>query len=629
VRFRHKLSIVLIALALVPLVAAGFLVLRLLEHDKVANVDNGLVTAVTAGSQGYTAQVNQADSVAALVAAQPAVQSALAPDNPQKLPSHELAGIVRKFAPAGVDMVAAVQRDGQVVAGELPDGPYLRGSVKVSGCPGCSVVVGQRIDDSLVQSLNPRGLKDSLQDLGIVANGHLVASTGAAPGPAGVIPLGEPTNATIGGVSVRAVAAPVPCSDSGGCSLVALYPHAALNDAIDSQRLKILLPLILLALIIGVLAFAAADWMSRALNDLAERAMVLARGGARGDELDQLGAAIDQISSELSSRVGELEAERGRFKETLQRYGETLAATHDLNALVGAVLDTAVQATRARGGRLLLYDPERGEAIEQARIGTARGSRTDLPMVVAAGVGLEGEALSAHEPRVVQAPRAMLAVPILREHQLLGLVTTVDPEDGGFGDEDIESLSALAVQAGVAIENARLHRVVERQAVTDALTGLANRRQFYEVLGREYERAQRFGTPLSLILLDIDDFKVINDTRGHLAGDAVLHGVATTLAELIREIDMAARYGGEEFAVLLPQTAQEGAAQLAERLRREIASRPIRFGPDEIEGITASFGVAAGPEDSMTQIDLIASADAALYQAKRDGKNHVTVAETW
>ena len=623
-RFRHKLSIVLIGLALVPLVSAGFLVLRLLQHDKVANVDNGLATAVTAGGQAYGTQHAQADTVAATVAADASVQGIFAGTR-KTLGRDQLQGLLPDNA-AGDEV--AVIRGGKVVAGGLPDSPYLRGTVSVTKCKDCRVVVAVPLDSALLSNLKA-GQGDTLQSIGIAVDDRLVASTDAGTGVIRGIGFGNAANASVAGVPMRALAMQVPCSRKDACSLVALYPRSALDDAIDSQRLKILVPLILLALIIGVLAFAAADWMSRALNDLAERAMVLARGGSRGDELDQLGAAIDQISSELSSRVGELEAERGRFKETLQRYGETLAATHDLNALVGAVLDTAVQATRARGGRLLLYDPERGEAIEQARIGTARGSRTDLPMVVAAGVGLEGEALSAHEPRVVQTPRAMLAVPILREHQLLGLVTTVDPEDGGFGDEDIESLSALAVQAGVAIENARLHRVVERQAVTDALTGLANRRQFYEVLGREYERSQRFGTPLSLILLDIDDFKNINDTRGHLAGDAVLHGVAATLAELIREIDMAARYGGEEFAILLPQTAQEGAAQLAERLRREIATRPIRFGPDEIDGITASFGVAVGPEDSMTQIDLIASADAALYQAKRDGKNHVTVAEAW
>ena len=621
-RFRHKLSIVLIGLALVPLVAAGVLVLRLLEQDKVSSVDSGLTTAAAAAGQTYLTQVADATTVAtnhrrAIRRAAGAAERR--PVNLQHL---------RAELPS--PLTVTFYKGKKKVGGQTPQPPFLAASVKIDKCPGCRVVVSRPFDQDLITDLQKSGVVNPIQQLGLVSERQLVSS-GNLAGPVLGLRVGEPQTIQVNGVSVRAQSMVVPCGDppAPSCQVVAMYPSSALNDAIDSQRLRIIVPLILLALIIGVLAFAAADWMSRALNDLAERAMVLARGGARGDELDQLGAAIDQISSELSSRVGELEAERGRFKETLQRYGETLAATHDLNALVGAVLDTAVQATRARGGRLLLYDPERGEAIEQARIGTARGSRTDLPMVVAAGIGLEGEALSAHEPRVVQAPRAMLAVPILREHQLLGLVTTVDPEDGGFSDDDIESLSALAVQAGVAIENARLHRVVERQAVTDALTGLANRRQFYEVLGREYERSQRFGTPLSLILLDIDDFKQINDSRGHLAGDAVLHGVAATLAELIREIDMAARYGGEEFAILLPQTAQEGAALLAERLRREIASRPIRFGPDEIEGITASFGVAAGPEDSMTQIDLIASADAALYQAKRDGKNHVTVAEAW
>jgi diguanylate cyclase (GGDEF)-like protein len=622
-RFRHKLSIVLVGLAIVPLAATGVLVGALLQHDQVTRVDNRVAVSAASAAQVYRSQVTRAGTFAKQLAQDPSVKVAFA-KGAKPLTSLPMA------VPAGMS-VALVRANGLPVYGTPATGPAWRSRAIYRDKRGKrigEVDVYVHIGESLIEQIRTQTSWPDPIEIVLVAGAKAVASTNNATGAVSGLHAGT-GSANVAGSDVRADAVVIPTNVAGPAYIVATYPSSTLSNAIDSQRLRILVPLLLLGLVLVGGAIFAADRISRALTELAGRAAGLTRGRTDGDELTQLGATIDEISTELTSRMGELEAERGRFKETLQRYGETLAATHDLNALVGAVLDTAVQATRARGGRLLLYDAERGEAIEQARIGTARGMRSDLPVVVAAGDGLEGEALATHEPRVSQVPRAVLAVPILREHHLLGLVTAVDPEESAFSDEDVEALSALAVQAGVAIENARLHRVVERQAVTDSLTGLANRRQFYEVLGREYERAQRFGQPVSLILLDIDDFKLINDSRGHLAGDAVLHSVAATLAEVIREIDLAARYGGEEFAVLLPQTGPEGAANLAERLRSEIAARSIRFGTEEITGVTASFGVAAGPVHDQTQIDLIASADAALYQAKREGKNHVTVSGAW
>jgi len=623
-RFRHKLSIVLVGLAIVPLAATGVLVAALLEHDQVTRVDNRVAVSAQAAAQSYQIELNRAGAFAQQVAQDPQVKLMFAGN--QK-PAKLSAGI---SVPSGMTLVLT-GKHGNPISGNPPAGTASKTTAVYHDAKHRKigeVAVYIPFDRALLARITDNAQSESVQ-FALVQGGQVLASPNGATGAVTGLQPGV-GSANVAGMDVRARALNLlPVRQGGPAYVVATYPESTLSNAIDSQRLRILVPLLLLGLVLVAGAIFAADRISRALTELAGRAAGLTRGRPAGDELTQLGATIDEISTELTSRMGELEAERGRFKETLQRYGETLAATHDLNALVGAVLDTAVQATRARGGRLLLYDAERGEAIEQSRIGTARGLRSDLPVVVAAGDGLEGDALATHEPRVSQMPRAVLAVPILREHHLLGLVTAIDPEEGAFSDEDVEALSALALQAGVAIENARLHRVVERQAVTDALTGLANRRQFYEVLGREYERAQRFGQPVSLILLDIDDFKLINDSRGHLAGDAVLHSVAATLAEVIREIDLAARYGGEEFAVLLPQTGPDGAANLAERLRTEIAARSIRFGTEEITGVTASFGVAAGPVNEQTQIDLIASADAALYQAKREGKNHVTVSGAW
>jgi diguanylate cyclase (GGDEF)-like protein len=621
VRFRHKLSIVLVMLVLVPLLAAGLLVGGLLANNERAAVDDDLSASLAGASAVYRSRLDSAGALAASIASRSDVQQGLRDGDVGKLHLNEI----------GEDKIEVLQ-PGQEPA--PASGPVWRTEAQVGkGSKAIGrVVVTIPLDAKLLHDIADSTPRAKGVGLALIVNGAAVATTGEDTGEVSGLEFGHATDATVAGQGVRAQSLRVsPQGTSPEVALACTYPLDKLQERINSLQLKVLLAVLVLGALLSALALLAADRITRALSDLSTRATSIVRSTgeeppAAGDELEELDAALDVMSTELSTRMTELESERARLKETLARYGETLAATHDLRALVGAVLETAVRATRARGGRLLLYDGVRGEATEQARIGTARGSRTDLPMVVSAGTGLEGEAIQSLEPRESRGTRPMLAVPILREHQPLGVVTVVDPEGGQFAADDVETLSGLAVQAGVAIENARLHRQVEQQAITDELSGLANRRQFFEVLEREFERAQRFGQELALILLDIDDFKQVNDSPqlGHLAGDSVIRSIARTVEGLIREIDLAARYGGEEFAVLLPQTSLTGAVNLAERLRTAIAERPVAFGERSITGVTASFGVAAGPGAGTSPLDLIASADDALYQSKREGKNRVS-----
>jgi diguanylate cyclase (GGDEF)-like protein len=213
------------------------------------------------------------------------------------------------------------------------------------------------------------------------------------------------------------------------------------------------------------------------------------------------------------------------------------------------------------------------------------------------------------------------------EAQYVGVIS-IARRGGRFSRSEEELLEYLAAQAAVSIENSDMHQTVQRQAITDELTGLANVRQFHGSLRNELERARRFESPLGLVMLDIDNFKRVNDTYGHQQGDVVLASVAGALRDLSRDIDEPARYGGEEMAVILPQTDAEGAAQLAERMREAVEE--LRVPRVDGEGhlvVTASFGVAAIPYSASDQEALIAAADAALYRAKRGGKNRVEVAD--
>jgi diguanylate cyclase (GGDEF)-like protein len=274
-------------------------------------------------------------------------------------------------------------------------------------------------------------------------------------------------------------------------------------------------------------------------------------------------------------------------REALSLLGNALAATHDPRALLPVILEVTVEATGAEGGRLLESDRE------LAWVGQDSG---EVPV------------------------RIPLSVPA-QESQT---VVELHPPQGGFSAETAELASWLVSQAAIALENAELHHVVQRQATTDELTGLANRRRFMEALATEIERIDRFGGALTLVLADIDDFKRINDRFGHHVGDEALRRFAGLLTAELREIDVAARIGGEEFAVLLPETDLEGALVAAERIRQAVAENELDLSDEVSVRFTTSLGVADHAGDAADV--LLQRADAALYRAKAEGKNRVAVA---
>jgi diguanylate cyclase (GGDEF)-like protein len=213
-----------------------------------------------------------------------------------------------------------------------------------------------------------------------------------------------------------------------------------------------------------------------------------------------------------------------------------------------------------------------------------------------------------------------LIVPIIMREKVLGVLFLQDcVEARAWSIDDISLIGSLADHLSVAIENAELHQERERQAVIDGLTGVANRRSFNEMLAREYERARRYEHPLSLVMIDLDHLKKINDTYGHQAGDEAIRAIGTVLRQSSRSVDLPARYGGEEFCVLLPNTEIDMAEQLAERLRRLINEVEI----PQVGLISASIGVATFPQHADDPDILLKRADEALYVAKQAGRNQV------
>jgi two-component system, cell cycle response regulator len=467
--------------------------------------------------------------------------------------------------------------------------------------------------------------------------------------------------------------------------LVLVTPETAAHD-----RYLLLSAAVVMA---GLLAAALAWWLARSttrpLTELARAADRIAEGDLSTrvrvrsqDEVGQLAVAFNRMAQRTNAYVHALTASRDQLRGHLAVLGDTLSSTHDLHRILRVILQTALSATGARAGAVVLLDPagdtltgQYAEAVGAADAAdTERGgaggitpltvplSGSLLGAVTTSGVARRGRLTGdgpAGDGPVGEGPvphdrephdrepncRTYLAAPIsavggsgselppwpapLAARGVLILYDRLGGDE--FDDTDLVTLRTFAAQAAVAVDNVRTHEEAQRLSVTDPLTGLWNYRHLTDTLRREVERASRFGHTLTVLALDLDRFKQVNDVYGHPAGDAVLVEFARRIGSQIREHDYAFRQGGEEFVVLLPETDARGGAIVAQRLGTAVRERPVVITPRGAGGeapvtVTVSIGIAVYPDHGRTPTALLDAADDALYAAKAAGRDTHRVA---
>jgi diguanylate cyclase (GGDEF)-like protein len=611
--FRTRLTSFFLLIVIVPMVAIGVLGFRLISDSEKGKADARAGGLASAAASVYQSASAQARTDAAAVARDPALQSA----------AKRRARLAALASSAGLAR-ATVTRGGVTLA-DVGDVTAVAPGVATVRRTGQDTPLSVAVSE-LTAAQYARQLTS--HDAGVVVRQGSQTLATTVPGTQG---LSLPTEGTvhIGGDDYRAVTLGFPGFGSSPVEVTVLSNLSATSASLRSSRA------VAIGFIIGflVLALSFSLLASRALQAQLGRFLQAARRLAGGDfsspieteghdEFAALGEEFNNMSTQLAHRLDELSQERVRLRESISRIGQTFASNLDRQALLELALKTAVDAVQGSCGRLSIRPSESEPLVETAREGSFEG----LAVAISAAereVELEGAGLCQREfgddtTDHVSVLAASLgpADPEGRAHAVL----TVARRGRPFSDDDRELVRSLARQATLALENVELHQQVSRQAVTDELTGLANHGRFQEVLGSEMEQVRRYQYPVGLIMLDIDDFKSINDTYGHQQGDVVLRHVARIVRENSRDADSPARYGGEEMALILPHTDLEGSHAIAERVRTAIAGLRIsRLDGHGTLRITASVGVAASSEGFKD--GLIADADAALYEAKRGGKN--------
>ncbi len=622
--FRGRLRLFFAMIVLVPMIAVGVVLFHLLDATNDSRLDSKLSEAQI-GATGLYRRAQAEAVMAARKAQEPDVSRPLAV---------AIAGKQPKVIQARVDALAAQIGAERVVVAVDGVGTFRSASPRTIAPTVGDLrdehnrTIGQITVSTTVAQDYVRDVKGLLVVQSQVEKGGVVLAT-TLPPQTPPLPDRRPADVTIGGTDYRMTyfTADEPDNTQTVVRLLAPVPNRGAGATIA-----------VIGLIGGflVLALVFAVIVTRTLQEEVQRLLQAAQRIGRGDfsvavpaegndEFAALGKEFNSMARQLEARLEDLRRERGRLQEAIRRVGESFARGLDRVGVLEIVVQTAVDGVGAEAGRATMRRRADAPMEEVARTG-------DPELFHRALHAAELAVMDAGEVAEIQIGGATaLAAPLSAteaEDRVLAIISLARG-DRGFTSQERDLFSYLTSQAAVSVENVDLHETVSRQAVTDELTGLFNHRRFQEVMSAEVERARRYDAEMGLIMLDIDNFKRVNDTYGHVQGDMVLREVARVLRQSAREIDEPARYGGEEMAVALPQTDLDGAYRFAERVRTRIEALelPLLEG-DGILKVTASFGAASlAASGQMDKEGLVAAADAALYRAKRSGKNRTVKAE--
>jgi diguanylate cyclase (GGDEF)-like protein len=591
----------------VPMIAVGVLVYRLIGASEQGKADARANGIASAAASLYARDTSVANADARAIAHNPALLD----------PARLRTALPRIAARAGLARVT-VDAGSHTVADAGDRSAIAPGAADVrftTGAPPLTIEVSEVTAAEYAHDLASRQAGVVVRQGGQILAGTVPVALGAQ--------LPRRGNVTLNGKRYRAVSETFAGFRRAPVTVTVLSGVAATATAVKSTR--VIAGAFIVAFLL--LAFSFTLLASRALQRQLSRFLHAARRLASGDfsspiptqgrdEFAALGEEFNNMSSELARRLEELSDQRAQLRQAIRRIGQTFASNLDRTALLDLALKTAIDAAQADCGRVSARRQTEQPLAELQREGSLAGleDRIYEAELAALSSGSLGESL-ADDVHVASVPLG----PLGSGRRAPGVIS-VARRGNPFSDDERELLRSLAAQAGLALENVELHYQVRRQAVTDELTGLANHGRFQELLRTETEQVRRYRHSVGLIMLDIDDFKSVNDTYGHQQGDEVLRAVGRVVQENSRDADSPARYGGEEMALILPHTDLEGAYAIAERVRTAIEALEVhRIDGQGVLRTTASVGVAASNEGDKNA--LIADADAALYEAKRQGKN--------